>query len=81
MSKQKYPQSSVGSSVEGAPRQGRVSYSSVKLHAKRDRKAREAAARDREYQELSVKDRIVRVKARGGSVKELARLQKLVKSK
>jgi hypothetical protein len=79
MAKQKYPQSVTTASGE-AVKKGRESYSSVKLHAKRDRKRQEAAARDREYQGLSVKDRIARATARGGSVRELARLQKLVKA-
>jgi hypothetical protein len=54
-------------------------YSSVVLHAKRDRKRIDAEARQREYDSLSLSDKIARIKARpndsGESKRELSRLQ------
>ncbi len=61
-------------------RKGRTSYTFVKQGARRDKRRQDAEARQREYDALSVKDRINRVTARGGSVKELARLTKLAKA-
>lgn len=49
MSKQKYPQSATVSSTGTSVSKGRETYSSVKLHAKRDRKRREADDRQFEY--------------------------------
>ncbi len=54
-------------------------YSSVKLHAKRDRKRHEAEVRQDEYQALSHKEKLARVQNRifagkGESKRELARL-------
>ena len=81
MGQNKYPQTSASTSTGATGvKRCRESYSSVKLHAKRDRKRQEAQARQREYSALSIKDRIARVTDRGGSVRELARLQKLVKT-
>lgn len=54
-------------------------YSSVMLHAKRDRKRIDAEARQREYDSLSLSDKIARIKTRsndsGESKRELSRLQ------
>ena len=79
--KQKYPQNQSVTST-GAPslRTGRKDYCSATLHAKRNSRRIEAEARDRAYQALTVPERIKMVTARGGSVRELARLNKLVKA-
>lgn len=59
---------------------GRQSYSFVKQQARRDKRRQEAEARDREYQKLSIQERITIAETRRGlSKRELARLAKLLK--
>jgi hypothetical protein len=56
-------------------------YNSHTLHKKRDNRRFEAEVRNEEYQALSVKDRLKRVKSRRGeSKKETERLTKLASS-
>jgi len=75
MGKQKYPQNTKVA-AEGESGKKRKSYSSVKLHAKRDRKRKEANERQKVYAALSIKERIARAKShRGNSFRELARLE------
>ena len=60
MSKQKYPQATTVSS-SGTPTRRvatRTSYSSTKLHAKRDRLRREADDRQFEYDKLSTEQKL-----------------------
>jgi hypothetical protein len=71
MSKQKYPQASTSTNVSGTPRSGREHYSSAKLHAKRDRKRREAFERQDKYDLLTIEE-----KMKYAGKKELAKLQK-----
>lgn len=57
-------------------------YNSTKLHAKRDRKRREAKDRQLTYNKLSVSERLSLAKSRRGeSKREVARLSALLKSK
>jgi len=79
MSKQKYPQSA-STTASGAPaKKGREHYSSAKLHAKWDRRRKEATERDTIYAGLSIQARINLAKSRRGeSKRELARLEKLL---
>lgn len=80
MSKQKYPNTS-NINASGVPvKKGRESYNSTVLHAKRDKRRLEADARQREYNKLTVAQKIERATKRGGSVRELARLNKAVKA-
>ena len=81
MSKQKYS-NTTSTSADGSPvKRGRENYNKKGIVvAKRDKRRQEAAARQREYNALTVKERVTRAKARGGSVKELARLAKLTKA-
>ncbi len=60
-------------------RKGRTSYSFVKQQARRDKRRQAAEARQREYDKLTLKQKIERAQERGGSKRELARLQKSVK--
>lgn len=56
-------------------RRGRTVYNSTKLHAKRDRKRREAEDRQMDYDKLSLAQKIKRVESHPGeSKRELARL-------
>ncbi len=55
-------------------RKGRLSYSFVKQQARRDKRRQAAEARQRDYDRLTLKQKIERVEARGGSKRELARL-------
>ena len=58
-----------------AGRKGREKYSHAKADARRDKRRQEAEARQRHYDGLSLKDKIALVTKRGGSKRELARLQ------
>ena len=72
MSKQKYPQSiTSATNSSGESLSGRDSYSSHFIHAKRDRKRREAEERQAEYDKLSIQE-----KMKHAGKKELAKLQK-----
>jgi hypothetical protein len=63
-------------------RKGREHYNSAILHQKRDQKRIDAEIRDREYQSLSVADRLKRAKSRRGeSKREIKRLTKLASVK
>lgn len=55
-------------------------YSTVKLKARRHRRVLEAEARQVIYDGLTLKQRLELVKARGGSARELARIEKLIAS-
>lgn len=58
-------------------RKGREHYSHAKADARRDKRRQEAEARQRHYKGLPLKDKLALVKGRGGSKRELARLEKL----
>lgn len=79
MSNQKYPQTTSVGSGDTAKRRvsTRTRYSSIKLHAKRDRKRREADIRQSAYDALSTKDKL---KALGdtGSTRQRNRLTALL---
>ena len=76
----KYAANESTTSVAGR-KVGRLSYGSLKLHAKRDRKRQEAEARQREHDALSVKDKITLAKSRDGeSKREIARLKAALKT-
>lgn len=79
MSKQKYPQSTSVSSSGTPTRRAatRTSYSSVKLHAKRDRKRREADIRQAEYDAKSTATKLKELGATG-STRQRARLTALL---
>lgn len=79
MSKQKYPQTSTSTLSDGsvAKRKGRDSYSSAKLHAKRDRKRREAYARQDAYDRLSNTAKL-RSLGKTGSKRQRVRLEALI---
>jgi len=53
-------------------------YSSAKLHAKRDKKRQESEARQRAYNQLSLTQRLQLAVSRGGSKKELDKLNKKI---
>jgi len=68
MSKQKYPQSSTGTTTTtggNASKRKQNGYCSVKLHAKRDRKRREAEARQRDYDKLTTAQKLKELPATG----------------
>jgi hypothetical protein len=56
-------------------RKGREHYSHAKADARRDKRRQEAEARQRVYDKLSLKQKLELVKSRGGSKRELARLE------
>ncbi len=56
-------------------RKGREKYSHAKADARKDKRRQEAEARQRVYDGLSLKDKVALVTKRGGSKRELARLQ------
>lgn len=58
-------------------RKGREKYSHAKADARRDKRRQEAEARQRHYDGLTLKDKLALVKSRGGSKRELARLEKI----
>jgi hypothetical protein len=62
-------------------KKGREHYSHAKADARRDKRRQEAEARQRVYDKLSLKDKIALVTKRGGSKRELARLEKLAAPK
>lgn len=61
-------------------RQGRTSYNSTKLWARRNKRSEEAAFRQTKHDSLTLKEKITKATKRGGSVKELARLNALAKA-
>lgn len=62
-------------------RKGRESYSHAKADARRDKRRQAAEARQRTYSKLTLKEKLALVKARGGSKRELARLEKIQAAK
>lgn len=63
-------------------KKGRSVYNSTVLHAKRDKRRREAKDRQRTYDRLTVEERIALVKSRRGkSKRELGRLMAALKPK
>ena len=83
MSKQKYPTTSVVSTTtgesKGSSKRKVNGYRSEKLHAKRDKKRREAESRQRHYESLTIKERITLAKSHpGNSKKELSHLYNLL---
>jgi hypothetical protein len=81
MSKQKYPQATTVSTSTGTTiRKGRERYSSVKRNAKLNLLRREADDRQAVYDSLDLKEKLALVKSRGGSVKELTRLNATLKA-
>lgn len=75
MGKQKYPQASSATADGEVTRSGRSDYSNLKAKARKDRRRQEAAARQRDYDKLTVPQKIARAKSRPGeSKKELAKL-------
>lgn len=68
--------------TEGAQKKGKQNgYSNAHLHAKRNRKRTEAEGRQRDYDKLTLKEKLERAKSRGGSVREIARLEAKLKPK
>lgn len=55
----------------------RGKYSHAKADARRDKRRREAEARQRIYDKLTLEEKLALVKSRGGSKRELARLEKI----
>jgi hypothetical protein len=72
---------------EKTTKKGRQSYSHVKADARKEKKRLEAENRQKLHNKLSIKEKITKATARGGSVKELNRLnillvaEKIAKSK
>lgn len=58
-------------------RKGREKYSHAKADQRQDKRRQEAEARQRTYDKLTLKEKLALVKSRGGSKRELARLEKL----
>jgi hypothetical protein len=54
----------------------KTSYSTYHLHAKNDRKRKEAKERQANYDSLTIVEKITLATQRGGSKRELARLEK-----
>jgi len=78
MSKQKYPQStsvstSTGTTVSRGGKRKENGYSSFFIHAKRDRKRKEAEARQAAYDKLTIAEKFNTL-IEGGSKKQRAKL-------
>ena len=82
MSKQKYPQAATHSTDgTSSTRKGREHYSHAKLDARIGKRQKEADARQRVYDGLSIKAKLALVKTRPGENKrELTRLNKQLES-
>jgi hypothetical protein len=77
MSKQKYPQASVGTSSDGTTRLRPIKkngYTQVKNHAKQDRKRNEAYARQDKYDALSLEKQLESTDP-NGSKRQRARIE------
>lgn len=81
MSKQKYPQSSSATSTTAgggnASKRKQNGYCSVKLHAKRDRKRREAEGRQRDYDSKTTAQKLKEL-GPTGSTRQRTRLEAIL---
>jgi hypothetical protein len=76
MSQQKYPQTSISTTVNGSKsvRKGREHYNQVKAHAKNDRKRHEAYDRLEKYNRLTLTQQLESC-VPGGSKRQRARIE------